>query len=98
MSLLNKLVEMDHEVGKSNSPPKMIAIEHYYWWKDRFEEWMKFNNLRTWLCIENGYVALTREIDGVMSHPQNPLRGCTARRVNKPGSQSMIIITASIWF
>ena len=69
MSLLNKLVEMDHEVGKSSSPPKMIAIEHYYWWKDRFEEWMRFNNLRTWLCIENGYVAPTREIDGVRRVP-----------------------------
>ena len=70
MSLLNKLVEMDHEVGKSKSPPKMIAIENYYLWKDRFEEWMRFNNLRTWLCIENGYVAPTLEIDGVLRLPK----------------------------
>ena len=69
MSRLKKLVEMDHEVGKSNSPPKMTAIEHYYWWNDRFEEWMRFNNLGTWLCIENGYVAPTREVDGVRRVP-----------------------------
>ena len=63
MTSLNKLVEMDHEVGKSNSPPKMISVNDYYWWKDRFEEWARFYNLRIWICICDGYSKPTQTVD-----------------------------------
>ena len=46
MSSLNKLIEMDHEVGKSASPPKMIKVADYYWWKERFENFAKFHDVR----------------------------------------------------
>ena len=65
MSLLNKLVEMDHDVVKSNSLHKMIAVENYHWWKDRFEEWMRFNGLRMWICISDGYMHPIKEGEGV---------------------------------
>ncbi len=63
MTPLNKLVEMDHEVGKSNSPPKMISVNNYYWWKDRFERWAKFYNLKIWICIRDGYITPSRRVD-----------------------------------
>ena len=64
MSVFNKLVEMDHEVGKSNSPPKMMSIDNYFWWKGRFEEWARFYGYRMWLCIEQGYFPPSRDVKG----------------------------------
>ena len=59
MSSLNKLIEMDHEVGKSTSPPKLIKVADYYWWKERFENFAKFHDVRMWICINEGYVPPT---------------------------------------
>ncbi len=64
MSLLNKLVEMDHDVGKTNSPPKMISIYNYYWWKERFIQWVKLKNLRMFMCISVGYERPMRDFNG----------------------------------
>ena len=59
MSSLNKLIEMDHEVGKSASPPKLIKVADYYWWKEKFENFAKFHDVRMWICINEGYVPPT---------------------------------------
>ena len=54
---LNRLIEMDHEVGKSTSPPKLLKVANYLSWKERFENFARFNDIRMWLCISEGYVA-----------------------------------------
>ena len=63
MSNLNRMIEMDHEVGRS-SPPKLLRIEDYFWWKERFETYVRFNDLKMWSCIEDGYFAPYHEVDG----------------------------------
>ena len=64
MSNLNRMTKMDHKVGKSNSPPKLLKIEDYYWWKDRFESFARFHDIKMWICIDEGYVSPTHEVDG----------------------------------
>ena len=56
MSSLNRLIEMDHEVGKSTSPPKLLKVADYPSWKERFENFARFNDIRVWICITDGYV------------------------------------------
>ena len=57
MSSLNKLIEMNHEVGKT-SPPKLTKVADYYRWKERFENFAKFHDVRMWICISEGYIPL----------------------------------------
>ena len=64
MSTLNKLIEMDHEVGKSTSPPKLTKVADYFWWKERFENFARFHDLKMWICIDKGYVPPTHEFEG----------------------------------
>ena len=64
MSNLNRLIEMDHEVGRSTSPPKLLKIEDYFWWKERFETYARFHDIKTWICIEDGYIPPSQIVDG----------------------------------
>ena len=56
MSSLNRLIEMDLVVGKSTSPPKLLKVADYPSWKERFENFARFNDIRLWICITDGYV------------------------------------------
>ncbi|KAJ0770600.1 hypothetical protein HanPI659440_Chr07g0259481 [Helianthus annuus] len=49
-------MNMENETGTLQKPPKLIGIEEYYGWKDRFENWVQANHLRSWECIEKKYV------------------------------------------
>ena len=64
MSSLNRLIEMDHEVGKSTSPPKLSKIVDYLSWKEHFENFARFNNILVWICITDGYVLPVVEFEG----------------------------------
>ena len=73
MSNLNRLIEMDHEIGKSSSPPKLLKIEDYFWWKERFKTYARFHDIKMWICIKDGYIPPHQDIDGkqkVLSHSQ----------------------------
>ena len=64
MFSLNRLIEMDHEVGKSTSPPKLLKVADYPSWKERFEIFARFNDIRVWICITDGYVPPSMEFEG----------------------------------
>ncbi|KAM0049959.1 hypothetical protein Hdeb2414_s0008g00292031 [Helianthus debilis subsp. tardiflorus] len=49
-------INMENETGTLQKPPKLMGIEEYYAWKDRFENWVQANHLRSWECIEKKYV------------------------------------------
>ncbi|XP_035830148.1 uncharacterized protein LOC118479627 [Helianthus annuus] len=49
-------MNMENETGTLQKPPKLMGIEEYYGWKDRFENWVQANHLRSWECIEKKYV------------------------------------------
>ena len=61
MSNLNELIRMEHEVGTTNKPPKMMKVENYVTWKDRFQSFVEYQDTRMWMCIEDGYVNPTHE-------------------------------------
>ena len=54
-SYLNQLILMEHETGKTNSPPKLLSLEKYFQWKGRFESYCRLMDVRMWNCITNGY-------------------------------------------
>ncbi|KAJ0576083.1 hypothetical protein HanIR_Chr05g0220121 [Helianthus annuus] len=49
-------MNMENETGTLQNPPKLMGIEEYYGWKDRFENWVQANHLRSWECIEKKYL------------------------------------------
>ncbi|KAJ0599090.1 putative transcription factor interactor and regulator CCHC(Zn) family [Helianthus annuus] len=49
-------MNMENETETLQKPPKLMGIEEYYGWKDRFENWVQANHLRSWECIEKKYV------------------------------------------
>ncbi|KAJ0605075.1 hypothetical protein HanHA300_Chr02g0058871 [Helianthus annuus] len=49
-------VNMENETGTLQKPPKLMSIEEYYSWQERFENWVQANHLRSWECIETKYV------------------------------------------
>ncbi|KAJ0693836.1 putative transcription factor interactor and regulator CCHC(Zn) family [Helianthus annuus] len=64
MSSLNELLRMEHEVGTTNKPPKMMKVENYLTWKDRFQSFIEYQDTRMWICIEDGYVNPTHDFEG----------------------------------
>ncbi|KAJ0508711.1 hypothetical protein HanIR_Chr11g0520361 [Helianthus annuus] len=45
-------VTMENEMGTLQKPPKLMSIEEYYSWQERFGNWVQANHLRSWECIE----------------------------------------------
>ena len=50
-------MNLDNETGTTQKPPKLMSIEEYHGWKDRFENWVQANHLRSWECILKKYVS-----------------------------------------
>ncbi|KAJ0879947.1 hypothetical protein HanRHA438_Chr10g0457361 [Helianthus annuus] len=48
-------VTMENETGTLQKPPKLMGIEEYHSWKERFENWVQENHLRSWESIETKY-------------------------------------------
>ncbi|KAM0009599.1 hypothetical protein Hdeb2414_s0087g00785701 [Helianthus debilis subsp. tardiflorus] len=49
-------MNLENETGTLQKPLKLMSIEEYYGWKDRFENWVQANHLRSWECILKKYV------------------------------------------
>ncbi|KAJ0429923.1 hypothetical protein HanHA300_Chr17g0662981 [Helianthus annuus] len=55
-------MNLENETGTTQKPPKLMSIEEYYGWKDRFENWVQANHLRSWECILKKYVLPRTEL------------------------------------
>ncbi|KAJ0611750.1 hypothetical protein HanHA300_Chr01g0019281 [Helianthus annuus] len=48
-------VTMENETGTLQKPSKLMGIEEYHSWRERFENWVQANHLRSWESIETKY-------------------------------------------
>ncbi|KAM0052178.1 putative transcription factor interactor and regulator CCHC(Zn) family [Helianthus debilis subsp. tardiflorus] len=64
MTKLNELLRMEHDVGTTNKPPKMMRVENYLTWKDRFQSFIEYQDTRMWICIADGYTNPTHDFEG----------------------------------
>ncbi|KAJ0832479.1 hypothetical protein HanPSC8_Chr15g0679231 [Helianthus annuus] len=55
-------MNLENETRTTQKPPKLMSIEEYYGWKDRFENWVQANHLRSWECILKKYVLPRTEL------------------------------------
>ncbi|XP_021979745.1 uncharacterized protein LOC110875858 [Helianthus annuus] len=53
-------VNSENEMGTMQKPPKLMNIEEYNGWEERFENWVQANHLDAWEYVEQRYV---RSID-----------------------------------
>ncbi|KAJ0832759.1 putative transcription factor interactor and regulator CCHC(Zn) family [Helianthus annuus] len=58
-------MNLENETGTTQKPPKLMSIEEYYGWKDRFENWVQANHLRSWECILEKYTLPRTELQVV---------------------------------
>ncbi|KAJ0870934.1 hypothetical protein HanRHA438_Chr11g0506341 [Helianthus annuus] len=49
-------MNMENETGTMQKPPKLMGMEEYHVWKNRFENWVQANHLRAWESIETEYI------------------------------------------
>ncbi|KAF5796485.1 hypothetical protein HanXRQr2_Chr08g0352031 [Helianthus annuus] len=49
-------VHMENELGTMRKPPKLLNIEDYSGWQDRFRTWVQANHLECWLKVETKFV------------------------------------------
>ncbi|KAJ0589131.1 hypothetical protein HanRHA438_Chr04g0178681 [Helianthus annuus] len=52
---------LENETGTMQKPPKLMNIEEYKGWEERFENWVQANYLDAWECIETKYVRPTND-------------------------------------
>ncbi|KAF5777851.1 hypothetical protein HanXRQr2_Chr12g0540571 [Helianthus annuus] len=52
----------ENETRTTQKPPRLMSIEEYYGWKDRFENRVQANHLRSWECILKKYVLPETEL------------------------------------
>ena len=64
MSILDKFLRMEYEIGTTNKPPKMMEVEDYLTWKDRFESFAKYQDARMWIFIQDGYITPSHDFEG----------------------------------
>ncbi|KAL9995406.1 putative transcription factor interactor and regulator CCHC(Zn) family [Helianthus debilis subsp. tardiflorus] len=55
-------MNLENETGTIQKPPRLMSIEEYYGWKDRFENWVQANHLRSWECILKKYTLPETEL------------------------------------
>ncbi|KAM0036511.1 putative transcription factor interactor and regulator CCHC(Zn) family [Helianthus debilis subsp. tardiflorus] len=63
-------INIENETGTTQKPPKLMSIEEYYGWKDRFENWVQANHLRSWECILKKYVLPQTELQTTKNLPE----------------------------
>ncbi|KAJ0940268.1 hypothetical protein HanRHA438_Chr02g0081461 [Helianthus annuus] len=49
-------VNLENEMGTKQKPPKLMNIEEYNGWEERFENWVQANHLDAWECVEQRYL------------------------------------------
>lgn len=54
-SKVHNILISQSESGSSNTAPKLLSMEEYSNWKDRFKIWINGQDTRMWQMIVNGY-------------------------------------------
>ena len=52
---LNKAMNLDNQLGTANKPPKLLSMEDYPMWKDRFYNYILGLDASLWIAIEEEY-------------------------------------------
>ncbi|KAF5767614.1 putative transcription factor interactor and regulator CCHC(Zn) family [Helianthus annuus] len=58
---------LENETGTMQKPPKLMHIEEYKSWEERFENWVQANYLDAWECIETKYIRPTNDDDELIA-------------------------------
>ncbi|MFS8023721.1 hypothetical protein Hanom_Chr16g01454791 [Helianthus anomalus] len=54
-------LKYDNIYGNQQKRPKLMHVEDYSWWKNRFEGWVKSFAPESWLKLKQGYKEPTKE-------------------------------------
>ncbi|KAJ0494654.1 hypothetical protein HanIR_Chr12g0599901 [Helianthus annuus] len=54
-------MNLENELGTMQKPPKLLNMEDYSGWQDRFCMWVQANHLECWLKVETKYVVLVND-------------------------------------
>ncbi|XP_076888743.1 uncharacterized protein LOC143539278 [Bidens hawaiensis] len=55
-SALLQNINLENEMGTSNKPPKLLRMEDYPSWADKFETYIQALNYETWTAVEEEYI------------------------------------------
>ncbi|XP_021986299.1 uncharacterized protein LOC110882630 [Helianthus annuus] len=58
---ISENLKFENMYGSQQKPLKVMKIEDYNWWKNRFEGWVKAVAPESWLKLENGYTEPVKE-------------------------------------
>ncbi|KAJ0445352.1 putative transcription factor interactor and regulator CCHC(Zn) family [Helianthus annuus] len=54
--VISESLSYDNVYGNHQRPPKLMNIEDYHWWFERFENWVQAYAYDSWICLTLGYV------------------------------------------
>ncbi|KAI3801964.1 hypothetical protein L1987_30084 [Smallanthus sonchifolius] len=60
-SKIQNLLLIDNEAGNANKAPKLMTMDEYHHWKNRFEIHINGVDTNLWMMIENGYQKVLSE-------------------------------------
>ncbi|XP_076888171.1 uncharacterized protein LOC143538500 [Bidens hawaiensis] len=60
-SILLQNISLENEMRTSNKPPKLLRIEDYPSWADKFETYVQALNYDTWNAVEEEYIIPKKE-------------------------------------
>ncbi|MCQ7285377.1 hypothetical protein NP026_23760 [Salmonella enterica] len=58
---ISENLKFENMYGSQQKPPKLMKVEDYNWWKNRFEGWVKAFAPESWLKLKNGYIEPVKE-------------------------------------
>ncbi|MFS7907080.1 putative transcription factor interactor and regulator CCHC(Zn) family [Helianthus anomalus] len=58
---ISENLKFENMYGSQQKPPKLMKVEDYNWWKNRFEGWVKAFDPQSWLKLVNEYQAPMKE-------------------------------------
>ena len=61
---LTELVKMEVEAGSATKAPKLLKVTDFVAWKDRFEQYVKYQDAKMWVCMQDGYIPPTATYEG----------------------------------
>ncbi|KAJ0448995.1 putative transcription factor interactor and regulator CCHC(Zn) family [Helianthus annuus] len=53
--VISESLSYDNVYGNHQRPPKLMNIEDYHWWYERFENWVQAYAYDSWICLTLGY-------------------------------------------
>ena len=63
-------LRVNNAYGTYNKPPKLMAIEDYNGWSERFDGWLKAFAYQSWRCTKNGYDIARRDYENLADNEQ----------------------------